>query len=391
MAQPVYQSSIFAVMLEREIIGLEHLKKHLQTTVENNRIAHAQLFVGSTGSGTLALAHYYARLILCHDGKEGCHKRVSDISHPDLHFSYPVATTPTIKEKPTSADFAVQWRSFIKSQPYGAIEDWYQLAEIEKKNCEIRVAEAEEISRRLSLKSYEGGSKVCIIWGAEFLNNGASNKLLKLIEEPPAGTILIFITENENMILNTIRSRCQVLQIPKLSNDAIATALHNSKQLGVNQAQIVARQSNGSYGKALKLLENDSEEVLFEEWFAMWLRTAFSALKKKSAIQELIKWGETIASQNRETQKRFILFALEIFRQAMLSNYKASSAVYFEPKTNFNFSAFASYIDGHKLEDIVRNLEDAIMHIERNANSKIIMTDLAIGMTKIIHKREPNR
>ncbi|KQC32376.1 DNA polymerase III subunit delta' [Nonlabens sp. YIK11] len=374
-------------MQEHDIIGLEHLKKHLQTTVANNRIAHAQLFVGPSGSGALPLAHYYANLILCKQGDQVCDKRVHDLSHPDLHFAYPVASTSKSSTKPVSDDFASEWRQFLQSNPYGAMEDWYQLADIEKKSCEIRVHEATDISRKLSLKSYEGGAKVCIIWGAEFLNTAASNKLLKLIEEPPGGTVLILLTENENLILNTIRSRCQVLHIPKLSTTAIAKALQNEKQISENQAYIAARQSNGSYGRALKLVENDSEDVLFEEWFVHWVRTAFSAKGKPSAITGLIEWAETIAAVNRETQKRFLNFALELFRQAMLLNYRAESAVYFETKTGFDLSKFAAFIDGHRLTEISESFETALMHIDRKANAKIVFTDLSIGMTKILHKK----
>ena len=374
-------------MQEHQIIGLEHLKKHLQTTVSTNRIAHAQLFVGPSGGGALPLAHYYAGLILCRQEEDGCDKRVQDISHPDLHFVYPVANTSKSSTKPISDDFATEWRQFLINTPYGAMEDWYQMADIEKKSCEIRVHEATDISRKLSLKSYEGGAKVCIIWGAEFLNTAASNKLLKLIEEPPSGTVLILLTENENLILNTIRSRCQVLHIPKLSTTAIAKALQNNKQVNKNQAQITARQSNGSYGRALKLIENNSEDILFEEWFVHWVRTAFSAKGKPSAVTGLIEWAETIAAVNRETQKRFLNFALEFFRQAMLVNYKATSAVYFETKTGFDLSKFATFIDGHRLNDISEALETALLHIDRNANAKIVFTDLSISMTKILHKK----
>ena len=373
-------------MQEHQIVGLNHLKKHLQTTVVNNRIAHAQLFVGPSGSGALPLALYYAGLILCNGKEEGCMKRVAEIAHPDLHFAFPVASTPQTSTKPVSDDFIREWRQFIQTDPYGGMEDWYQAADIEKKSCEIRVHQAAEISSKLSLKSYEGGAKVCIIWGAEFLNTAASNKLLKLIEEPPSGTVLILITEDENQILNTIRSRCQVLHLPKLAAHDIAQSLVATQKTTEHEAQLAARQSNGSYGRALKLLGNTTEDKQFEEWFVAWVRTAFSAKGKPSAIAGLMQWAETIAGTNREVQKRFLLFALEFFRQAMLTNYKAHSAVYFQTKTNFDIEKFAAYIDGHQLLDIANTLETALMHIDRNANSKIVFTDLSIGMTKILHK-----
>lgn len=375
-------------MLDHEVIGLDHLKNHLRSTVTNNRIAHAQLFVGAAGVGALPLAHFYAGLILNKDAIGKSNSRVQELSHPDLHFAFPVASTQQTSTKPVSDDFVKEWRTFMRSMPYGGMEDWYQHADIEKKSCEIRVHEAADLSRKLSLKSYEGGAKVCIIWGAEFLNVPASNKLLKLIEEPPKGTVLILITEDENKIINTIRSRCQVLDIPKLSTDAISKALIKHKGVESQQAHIIARQSDGSYGKALKSITTNSETKEFEKWFVEWVRTAFSAKGKPSAVNNLIEWAERIASTNREVQKRFLLFSLEFFRQAMLLNYKATPAVSFLSQTGFSLEKFAAFIDGHRLMDISNEMESAIYHIDRNANAKIIFVDLGISMTKILHKKK---
>lgn len=374
-------------MQDHQIVGLKYLKKHLQTTVSNNRVAHAQLFVAPAGSGALPLALYYAGLILCKNQDDDCIHTIANGTHPDLHFAFPVAKTPQTSEKPRSDDFMIQWREFLVQHPYGAMEDWYQAAEIEQKNCEIRVQEAADINRKLSLKSYQGGAKVCIIWGAEFINVEASNKLLKLIEEPPSGTVLILITEDQKQIINTVRSRCQVLQIPKLTTSDIAQALVTTKKVTEHEAQMVARQSNGSFGKALKLLDNTAEDQQFEEWFVSWVRAAFMAKGRPEAIIDLMQWAETLAGTNRETQKRFLLFSLEFFRQAMLINYKANSAVYLETKTDFDIRKFAPFIDGHRLPDLSHSLENALFHLERNASPKIVFSDLSIGMTKILHKR----
>jgi DNA polymerase-3 subunit delta' len=373
-------------MQERDIIGLDHLKKHLQTTVDRNRIAHAQLFVGSNGSGILSLALFYARMILCSGSDEGCQQRMDQLAHPDLHFAFPVGTTSRVTSKPVSDDFIAQWRSFLSSQPYGVMEDWLQHAEIEKKSCEIRVHEAALISKKLSLKSYEGGSKVCIIYGADLMNVAASNKLLKLIEEPPNGTVLILIAEDENRILNTIKSRCQILHVPRLSAANIAESLEKQENASASKSQMIARQANGNYNKALKLLHNNTEDEQFEKWFIHWVRTAFSAKAKPSAIKDLIVWAETIAATNREVQKRFLHYCMEFFRQAMLVNYKATAAVYLQPDSNFDLKKFAPFIDGHRLVELEKSISEAQLHIERNANAKIVFTDLSIGLTRILHK-----
>ncbi len=374
-------------MRYQDIIGLKHLKNHLQTTVSSGRIAHAQLLVGPTGSGVLPLALAYAREILCKDAGDRCDSQIDQVAHPDLHFAYPVANNARITAKAISDNYIAEWREFLKTQPYGGLADWYQAIEIEKKQSKIGVDEAKKIVSKLSLKSYEGGYKVLIIWGADKLNTEASNKLLKLIEEPPAKTVFLLIAEDEDQIINTIKSRCQLLHVPKLSSEAIAQGLVKRQHLEPTRAQKIARQSNGDYNKAIQSINNESEDIDFEKWFITWVRTAFAARGRKSAINDLISWAEMIAGKNRETQKRFLSYCLEYFRQAMLLNYKANSAVYLSPQMeDFKLEKFAPFIDGHRIEAISDEIEKAIYHIERNGNGKVILTDLAIGLTRLIHK-----
>lgn len=380
--------SYICSMRYAQIIGLDYVKKHLQTTVENERIAHAQLFIGNSGSGTLPLAIAYARNVLCYTGNENCDVQMDRLMHPDLHFAYPVAATPESGSKPTADEFIKEWREFLTESPYGALQDWYSKCGIEKKNAEIKVNEAQAIMKKLSLKSYEGGQKVLIVWGADKMNTSAANKLLKIIEEPPSHTTIILIAEEEERILNTIKSRCQILHIPKLSTADIAQGLVDQLQISSSTAQMIARQSNGDFQKALQLQQQSSEELEFEKWFITWVRTAFQAKKKPSAITELLNWANDIASLNRETQKRFLNYCLEFFRQAMLSNYKAHSAVYLQPGNNFELSKFAPFISGNRAIDVYEQINTAIYHIDRNVNGKIVLSDLAIGLTRILHSRE---
>lgn len=370
------------------ILGLEHIKKHLQSTVDNDRIAHAQLFVGPTGSGILPLAIAYSRSILCRDGGAHCNAQLDALSHPDLHFSYPIASSPSASEKPVADDYIKQWRTFVKEEPYGDIAAWGQAAGLDKKELLLNVHEAAAIAKKLSLKAYEGGYKVLLIWGADHMNVAAANKLLKLIEEPPAKTVILLLAEDEDRIIKTIQSRCQVLHVPKLANDLVANGLVSSQRIDESKAQLVARQANGDYFKAQQLLANEHEDTQFEAWFIAWVRTAFKAKGNKASITDLIAWSENIASLNRDTQKRFLNYCLEFFRQALLLNYKAVPAVYLKPtSTDFLLEKFAPFIDGHKIVDINNSINEAMFHIERNGNSKIILTDLAISLTRMIHKQ----
>jgi DNA polymerase-3 subunit delta' len=369
------------------ILGLDHIKNHLQSTVANERIAHAQLFIGPTGSGLLPLAIAYARAILCKNGSAHCDVQIDALSHPDLHFSYPIASSESAKEKPVADDYIRQWRTFVKEEPYGDIAAWSQAAGLDKKELLINVHEAAAIGKKLSLKAYEGGYKILIIWAADHMNVAAANKLLKLIEEPPAKTVILLLAVDEEKIIKTIQSRCQVLHVPKLPNDTVAQGLVNHLNISVSQSQLVARQSNGDFFKAQQLLGNAHEDTQFEAWFIQWVRTAFKAKGNKSSINDLITWSETIAALNRDTQKRFLGYCLEFFRQALLLNYKAAPVVYLKPTaTDFLLEKFAPFIDGHRIVEINTSINDAMYHIERNGNSKIILTDLAISLTRMLHK-----
>ena len=378
-----------------EVLGQQHIKSHLAKTVKSGKIPHTQLFIGKTGSGLLALALSYANEILCQsydeksDAYTSCKNKVNKLAHPDLHFVYPVNTNEGVKKNPISDNFASSWRDFVLNNSYSSLYDWYQFIGIEKKQGNISKHEAVSISKKLSLKSYEGGYKVLIIWMAEKMNNECANQLLKLIEEPPEKTVVLLLTENVEIILDTIKSRCQKLHIPSLTEEEIYQELVNAYSLKSNEAKKISHQSNGDFNKALQITKEDNKDVLFEDLFVLWVRTAFKAKKNKEAVNGLFHWSEKIAEEGRETQKKFLDFCLEIFRQAMLKNYNAESLIYFQSHDgNFSFDKFSAYIHQNNILDIREALEKAIYHIERNGNAKIIFTDVSIQLTRLIHRNK---
>ena len=373
------------------IIGQQHIKKHLQQSAENNRIPHAQLFIGKEGSGALPTAIAYAQFLLCNssNNKEACTIKCSKLQHPDLHFAFPVTTNDSVKKHPVSNLFLQDWRTFISEQPYGSLFNWLQHIGVENKQGQIGVDEAEDIVKKLQLKSYEGGFKVMIIWMAEKMNTAASNKLLKLIEEPPSKTVFLLITEDEGQIINTIKSRCQALHFPALSDTDIANNLVQQKGISENEAVKIAHQSEGNYNKALHLLNNNSKDIVFEEWFITWIRAAFKAKGNAAVIQDLIQWSEIIAKSGRETQKQFLQYCLQFFRQALLLNYGAPDLVFMETTTqNFKLSKFAPFIHSANILIIEKEVSEAQYHIERNGNAKIILLDLSIKLTRLLHAKE---
>lgn len=381
-------------MLFKNVLGLEHIKNHLVTTAETGRVAHAQLFVGPEGSGVLPMALAYAQYLLCGNtggenegGNMACNTKCQSLTHPDLHFAFPVSNSDKVKSHAVSDHFLDEWRQFVKEQPYGNLFDWYRLIGIEKKQGQIGVDEAQDVVKKLSLKSYEGGYKILIVWMAEKMNVSAANKLLKLIEEPPQKTVLLLLAEEEEQIINTIRSRCQILHFPPLAEQVITDELIRR---GVNQTEAfaMAQEANGNFNKALDLMNKDSEDLVFERWFVQWVRSAFKAKGNKGAIQELILWSDEVSKMGREVQKQFLNYCLSLMRQALLLNYGAKELVHTKIHVEgFDLNKFAPFVHENNILDIVKELETAIFHVERNGNPKLIFTDLSIKLTRLLHAK----
>lgn len=391
------KTTIFDFMLFKDILGLSHIKNHLAQSADAGRIPHAQLFVGPEGCGTLPMALAYTQYIVCgnkngenSEGSVNCNLKFDSLSHPDVHFAFPVANSDKVKSHAVSNHYMQEWRQFISEQPYGNLFDWYRLIDIEKKQGQIGVDEALDVVKKLSLKSYEGGYKVMLIWMAERMNNAAANKLLKLIEEPPEKTVFLLLCEDEEQIIQTIRSRCQVLHFPPLSEDAITKALIE-KGANKQEAIRIAHEANGNFNKAVDLLNEDSEDLVFEKWFIQWVRTAFKAKGNKGAIHELILWSEELAKTGREVQKKFLHYCITVMRQAMLINYGAEELAYMKiHDAGFQLKKFAPFVHENNIIIITEELEKAIYHIERNGNAKIVFTDLSIKLTRLLHKK-PNQ
>ena len=378
-------------MFFKDVIGQDHIKNHLKSTTENGRIPHAQLFVGKEGVGTLPMAIAYAQHLLCTTSKDenSCRVKCEKLTHPDLHFAFPVTSNDKVKKHPVSDLFLDDWRLFIKEQSYGSLYNWLQFIGVENKQGLIGVDEAENIVKSLKLKSYEGGFKVMIIWMAEKMNISAANKLLKLIEEPPEKTVFILCTEDDEQIINTIKSRCQTIHFSALSEEEVAQSLITKEKISDGSAYKIAHQAEGNYNKALHLLHHDSSDSVFETWFITWIRTAFKAKGNASVVQQLVSWSDEIAKSGRETQKRFLKYCLQFFRQAMLLNYNSESIVFLETETaGFDLKKFAPFVHSGNVLEISNEISSAMYHIERNGNAKIILLDLSIKLTRLLHAKE---
>ncbi|MDO5654940.1 MAG: DNA polymerase III subunit delta' [Flavobacteriaceae bacterium] len=364
------------------------LQTQLLQAISTGKISHALIFHGKCGYGTLPLALWYAEKLLCQGGNENCAHKVRSLQHADLNFVYPVATTEEVKKDPVSADFRNYWSKFVSENPYGDGFDWMQFIGGEKKQGIINVAQAKEILKTLSLRSYEGGYKIMMIWLPETMNADAANKLLKVLEEPPQKTVFLLISESPEKLLSTILSRCQLIKVPRLGRLEVEEILIQQFDAESNLAAQAAKNAKGDVSLGLENLLFKSE--VFEELFIQWVRAAFKAKKDVSALQEIFQWSQQIAGwNNREQQKKFLSFCIDIFRQALMQNYGLDDLVFNQIKSeNFKWPGFVKFIHSANIEEILHEINLASMHIERNANAKIVFLDLGIKMTRLIHAKE---
>ena len=376
-------------MLFRDIVGQEAIKEELFRGHKKGRIPHCQLFYGPKGCGSLPLAIAYARMVLCGEealSNQACNLRVSELKHPDLHFIFPVANNQEIKTKAISANFLPQWRGFLHSNSYASLYDWFLSIGIENKQGKIGKDEVSDLVKKMSLKSYEGGWKVAIIWMAERMNLSATNKLLKLIEEPPKKTLFLFVSEDIRSLADTLISRCQKIELKPLSSKKMSKALVQ-KGYSKEEASGASVKSTGNFNEALKFVSNKVDEKMFEEWFLSWVRSAFAVRKNKEAVLDLVAWSKNISKTGRETQKSFLSYSLDLFRQSLLKNYFLDELTSYSPSTDFNFESFSNFISGNNIDAISVELETAYSNIQSNGNSNMIFMDLSLKLTRLLHKK----
>lgn len=378
-------------MLFSEIVGHDDLKKRLIQSVNENRVAHAQLFVGTEGSGKMALAIAYAQYINCQNRTESdscgvcpsCKKYMS-LSHPDLHFFFPTATNKSVKKDPESDLFLAEWREYFSDcQGYVNLSEWFDKLDIENKQGIINVRDASTVIRKLSFKSYESEYKVVILWMPEKLNVFSANKLLKLIEEPPEKTLFLLVAENQEEVLSTIRSRCVLVKVPRLDTAVIKDALVEKCGCSEQLALDAATMSNGNWPLAKRFSNDIDNEMLYADTFRKWMRYCF-----KGAVPELIDFvANEIKGLGREKQKALLEYGLNIFHCSLLINNNISSAVMLTSAEKTFAQNFAPYINMKNVTQICALFEESISQIVRNANAQLVFMDDSLKMSKLLRLR----
>ena len=385
------------------VIGQTQTKQHLVELVHFNRLSHALLLLGQEGSGTLPMALAFSQYVVCEkvNNKENAPAgsdsgssqtmmadacgvcpscvKASQLIHPDIHFSYPVIPRKA-GDKPVSADYSTEWREFVKQYPYGNSYDWLQFIGAENKQGNITAQECNDIIHKLSLKSFESGYKMLVMWMPEYLGN-EGNKLLKLIEEPPANTLFLLVAENESLILPTILSRTQLVKMPLPETADIEKALMERAGLEQGQARQIAVLSEGNYHEALQLIRHadDDWQGVLREWL--------NAILKNGPIAQ-VKWIEEISKSGRERQKQFLRYFNHLLEQAIRMRYMEEGQITI-PEAEKDFASRLNKIaDISQQQAIIQELDKAAYYIERNAHAKMLFHALTIKLYHILAEKK---
>ncbi len=378
-------------MYFKDIIGQKSLVAQLCRMVDENRLAHALMFTGPSGNGKLPVAVALARYILCRDRRNGeacgscpaCVK-MDKLIHSDLHFVFPVKKKKgsSSDSAPVSDDYIVEWREMFLKEPYFSYSDWLEMLDVENQQPMIYEKESSEILRKLSLKSREGGWKIVIMWLPEKMKEACSNKLLKILEEPPAETLFLLVAESTEHILPTILSRTQRVEMPRIANDDIAGALQRRYALDSDVACSIAQQSGGDWEKAESMLRVDNDKKIYLELFMTLMRMAY-----KRDIMAMKQWSEQVAALGRERQKGMLEYCQRMIRENFIMNFRRNEMLYLSPEER-NFSVnFSPFVNENNIFGIVEEISEAQKHVEQNVNAKMIFFDMALRMIVWIKNR----
>jgi len=379
--------TIFTAMQFKDVVGNKQIKKALIHEVTAGRVSHAQMLLGPEGSGKLSLAIAFAQYLFCDnpDKKDSCGvcpncQKVQGLVHPDLHFVFPVVASKTNKVG-SSIDRIKEWNELIQKQPYFNLNQWQEHLDEMGKNAAIGVEESRQILKRLALKSYSGKYKIMIIWLPERMNAQSANKLLKLLEEPPEKTIFLLVSDSAEKILPTILSRTQIIRVPSLGVDEITKYLTSTYKVNKSVAESAAGLSQGNISEAIETLQGSKSQHLFFDLFVKMMRAAYTANP-----MDLMDISDEAAAMDKENQKNFIRYGLHIFRESIILNYMKGELVNLRDEERAFLEKFARFINNQNITELMEEFNAAFYHLERNANAKILFSDVLIKLTKLIKK-----
>jgi len=371
----------------QQVIAQQSVKDHLIQMVRENQLPHALMFCGPQGAGKLPLALAFARYLLCAEPADddacgqcaGC-RMLDKWAHPDLHFSFPVYKGKS-SDHPVSDNYLDAWRTQLMENPYFDTEMWLNDIKAENQQITFYVQESDALQRKLALKSSQGGRKVVLMWLPEKMSQEVANKLLKLIEEPPLHTYFLLVSEDPEMVLGTIQSRVQRINVPALSEEEIANALMTLRAVPEELAQNIAHISRGNYTEALKRLEAGNEQQQFFELFKQLMRSSYMR-----DLRDLQQWTQSIKELGRERQKRMLDYFQRLIRENFIYNFHQDELSY-QTQEEQQFSLkFAPFINETNVIGIMDELSDAQRDIEQNVNAQMVFFDFALKMIILLKR-----
>jgi len=371
----------------KDIIGQEEIKAKLIKSVQENRVPHAQMFAGPPGNGKLALTLAYAQYIMCQNRSEtdscgvcpACQK-MSKYIHPDLHFVMPTSTTKKVKKDNESDLFLEEWREYLqKCEGYANESDWYSFLEIENKQGYISVRDAKTLIHKLNFKAFEGSYKIVIIWMAEELRTDTANKLLKILEEPPAKTVFLLVAEELEEILATIKSRTVIHKTPRISVEDLQEALVERFDTEPEKAHDIALISDGSWITAKYLAQDNNDYKYNFMTFQQWMRLCF-----KNKIPELIDFSNSIKDLGREKLKQFLAYSIVMIHNTILVNNGLSDRVQLPDDEKKFCVNFAPFINANNITSITKLFEESINQIEQNAYAPLLFANISFKLCTLL-------
>lgn len=374
-----------------DITGQEELKEHLRRSVDTGRVSHAQLFTGRAGYGALALAVAYVQYLCCrhrHNG-DSCGecldcRQIASLTHPDLHLVFPVNKQGKKSgEAVRSDEFLTPFRAlFAERGGYFTPQEWYDRLDLGKTlKGMISAREADEIIRKLSYKSFEADYKTMLVWLPETMNEEASNKLLKILEEPWERTLFILVSEQPDRLLPTILSRTQEVTVPRLTPgtlEGVAAARGVGDPL---QARNMARLADGDLLELERLVAGESD-ALRKEDFDLFCRLMRLSYNDKHL--ELIGWAEDAAQLTREQQRAFLRDAARLLRESYMLHAGIRSISYLWGEELAFCTKFAPFVDSANIEPLIGQIEQASAQLGQNGNPTIVFTHFALSVSKLI-------
>lgn len=373
-----------------QIPGFYSVKNKLIAMYNQKRIGHAMTFVGEQGSAGLALSIAFAQYINCKKPGENdscgiCSScvKLEKLSHPDVHFYFPTTTSPDVPQKALSSKYYEKWRAYLNNNLFPTLPSWINEMDSSKKDAIISTEESLQVIKDLALKGYESEARFAIIWLPEKMNVHSSNRLLKIIEEPPKHVYFFLITENPELVLQTILSRTQTLRLGKLYEEEMSEWLKKlHPDVEADRLNNIIKLSDGNPLKALSLFENlgDSNEI--SEKFIAWARLCYKAYEK---MPDLINFSEALSGLQRDEQNKILSFGIDFFRNSLVYKSKAENLLLSQNNDMNHIINFSPLLNFTNSSALIKSFEMAIGHLGRYANAKILFLDLSLDFARNIN------